>query len=237
MSQCKKCGGDVIWKEKPGGGFFPPENKDGSRHDCENKHGKAAPPQIVGRLDFYNSGSATFTVKGGKSKTYAILQSVSKDFELKGFHIPSENHPDVWLGFSVDDKSFILPGYAVVQKPDWASTISDPTNGEIKQPAFTRASELPKDTPCTSPAASPESPAPVSVEDKIRAAMAALPPSERVGYRISLAGMVNSVIEMERMSSDAPKDYANIEADVKEKALELFLWCDQLTTQNLKGVQ
>ena len=60
-------------------------------------------------------------------------------------------------------------------------------------------------------------------------------PSDRVGYRISLAGMVNSVIEMEKMSTDAPKTYAELEADVKKKALALFIWCDGLTTQNIKG--
>jgi hypothetical protein len=35
MSACKKCGAEVIWKQKPGGGFNPPENPDGTRHKCD----------------------------------------------------------------------------------------------------------------------------------------------------------------------------------------------------------
>ncbi|DBA34955.1 TPA_asm: hypothetical protein vir524_00053 [Caudoviricetes sp. vir524] len=159
MSKCKKCGADVIWEKKPTGGFFPPKNPDGSRHDCEGKQ-QAVPGGTVGKLTGYTSGSATFTVKGGGTKTYAILGSIANEFTSKGFLLPPENHPDVWLSFHLDDKKFILPGYQVIQRPEWASEISDPTNGEIKTPdgktvpPFTRASELPKET-CTSPETAP----------------------------------------------------------------------------------
>lgn len=92
--------------------------------------------------------------------------------------------------------------------------------------------EMPKET-CTSPQA--ESPAAeLSDEDRVRAAIMCLNPSDRVGSRISLAGMVNSVIEMERISKDRPEDYADIESEVKRKAVAMFLWCDSLTTRTVQ---
>jgi hypothetical protein len=67
MSKCKKCGDEVVWKEKPGGGFFPPENKDGSRHDCEKK---AAPqqPKEDSRIGIYGGivrGQISLTLRSG----------------------------------------------------------------------------------------------------------------------------------------------------------------------------
>jgi hypothetical protein len=275
MSKCKKCGEEVVWKEKPGGGFFPPENRDGSRHDCDKKPtGNGQAPGIIGRLDSYCTTSATFKTRSG-SKTYAITGGISQEWKTAGFLLPADNHLDVWMEFTTDKNNFIQPDYHTVQKPAWAAEGSDPTGGKITTPSTTSEKAkaagfgeathgpgpaAPSETianenaagdkrladneaylksiakpapsePCTSP----DTPAPQpSAEDLVRQAMKLCVPSDRVGYRISLAGMVNSVIEMEKMSSDAPKTYDELEADVKKKALALFLWCDGLTTQNIR---
>lgn len=69
-------------------------------------------------------------------------------------------------------------------------------------------------------------------EDTIRPAMAKLVASERVGYRISLAGCVNSVIEIHKLNGTK----TSME-EVKKEAVELLVWMDQLTTGNLKGAK
>ena len=74
---------------------------------------------------------------------------------------------------------------------------------------------------------------PEDPELTIRRAIRDLMQSEKVGYRISLAGMVNSVIEMKKISTDAPKTYAELEAEVKRDAIRLFIWCDSLTMNNI----
>lgn len=231
MSTCKKCGAEIVWKKRPDSTYFPPQNPDGSPHDCENKAKQAG--SIIGRLESYATGSASFTLKGGIAKTYALTNNMLRDWQTAGFLMPADNHPEVWLGFTKDDKSFIL-SYHTESRPLWAAELSDPTNGEIKKPEFKKASELPKqDTPCTSPEGSPETEPEEHVEmgdeDRIRATMASMMPSDRVGCRISLAGMINSVIEIKKTHG--------VEIDtekVKREAVALFLWCDGLTTQNIK---
>ena len=76
-------------------------------------------------------------------------------------------------------------------------------------------------------------PKPEDPEQTIRSALHDLMQSEKVGCRISLAGAINSVVEMKKMSTDAPKTYAELEAEVKRDALRLFIWCDNLTTNNI----
>jgi hypothetical protein len=104
------------------------------------------------------------------------------------------------------------------------------------KPEFRKASEIPRESPPAAPAAMSQEPAPAQMSDEelIRKAMETMMPSDRIGCRISLAGMINSVIEMEKRCVDEPKTYAELEADVKRKAIALFLWCDGLTTQNIK---
>jgi hypothetical protein len=147
MSKCKKCGETVVWREKPNGGFFPPENPDGSRHDCENKSaGKPGGDSIVGRLDSYTSGSATFAVQDGSLKTYAITPGMAQEWRQAGFLQPPEIHADVWLEFTKDKAAFIQPGWKTVQKPAWAAQLSDPTQQKPAQPAAAPPQET-----CTSP--------------------------------------------------------------------------------------
>lgn len=71
----------------------------------------------------------------------------------------------------------------------------------------------------------------VSQEDRIRAVMLKLNPSDRVGMRISLAGAVNSILDLHKLRGDVVTM-----DEVKAESVELFLWMDSLTTNNLSGV-
>jgi len=75
----------------------------------------------------------------------------------------------------------------------------------------------------------------ITPEVQIREAMKMIMPSEKVGYRISLAGCVNSVIEMYKIGGYTYKTYTEMEESVKRDAVALFLWMDGLTTQNIKA--
>jgi hypothetical protein len=154
MSKCKTCGATVIWKKKPDGTFAPPENPDGSRHVCEHKTQGSQPGAIIGRLNIYGTGSATFTLKGNLKKTYALPAPIQKAWADASFLLPASNHPDIWIEFSVDSKSFIQQGWRTVQRPDWAAQLADPTQGEIKKPESKPAMVKPQ--PETTPAAHAE---------------------------------------------------------------------------------
>lgn len=182
MSTCKKCGATIVWPPKPGGpsaGFFPPQNPDGTPHKCEDQ--KPGPGAITGKLDSFTEGSATFIVKGGSRKTYAITPAVAREWKGAGFLMPPEVHADIWLEFEIDSKSFIKPGYRRVEKPDWGNTTPPATpafrNGtdilkegsaQQQQPSKGNAAEKQplKETPCTSPAAAaaPQFPMPTHAE-------------------------------------------------------------------------
>ena len=242
----------MIHFEKEAGKFVA-KNSDGSPHRC--KDGKMIPtqapvsaaPRMIGRLEKYDQCSATLTLRGGKKTVYAIILDRYRDFQKGALLLPAENHPDAWLDFAADKQGFILPGWKVIQPPEWAKELSDPTGGEVKTPpakapAQETAVNAPGAVAPTNPPTEPEKPAgtapepaPEDPEQMIQRAIAALMPSDRVGYRISLAGMVNSVIEMKKMSTDAPKTYAELEAEVKRDAVQLFLWCDWLTTNNIEA--
>jgi len=251
MSKCKYCSQEISWSKR--GGKNIPLNIDGTDHHCKdgvNIPSTEKPPTQIGKLVMYEGNQAKLLLKDGKEHSYAITAGVLKDWQNAGHLLPPENHPDVWLDFSVDDKGFIRPGAKVAQRPEWAKELSDPTKGEVKSP-FKTGTEVKQEKAIDAPGPSaptnpPEStgtapqttPAPAQghdLESLVVLALMDLMPSDRVGYRISLAGMVNSVIEMEKMSTDAPKTYAELEADVKKKALALFVWCDNLTTRNIKG--
>jgi hypothetical protein len=161
MSKCKKvspegvaCGADIIWEKKPEGGFYPPKNPDGSRHVCGFAVAPARNDTITGLLVGFTTGSATFRLKGGATKTYALHQSTATAWQTAGYG------PDKWIEFTVDKDHFVEQGARNVNQPDWGAELKDPTNGEIKTPdgkevpPFTRASELPKET-CTSPETAP----------------------------------------------------------------------------------
>ena len=127
---CKK----MITMRKTAEGWRP-FNPDNSPHKCGNDAKKGSQPgAITGKLESYGTGSATFTLKGGVKKTYALPAPIQKEWANASFLLPASNHPDIWLESSVDTKNFILPGSRVVQRPDWAAQLNDPTGGEIKKP-------------------------------------------------------------------------------------------------------
>lgn len=253
MTECKYCHTPITWTKR--GGKNVPLNIDGTDHHC--KDGKNIPstekvPTQIGKLVMYEGNQAKLLLKDGKEHSYAISAGVLKEWQSAGHLLPPENHPDVWLDFSVDDKGFIRPSAKVTQRPEWAKDLTDPTKGEVKSP-FKTGTEVkqekaidapgspgptnPQQVPGTAPQTTPAPAQSHDLESVVRSSIQDLMPSDRVGYRISLAGMINSVIEMEKMSTDAPKTYAELEADVKKKALALFFWCDSMTTQNIKGVK
>jgi hypothetical protein len=236
MSECKFCHEEIQWG-KTADGKPQPRNADGSPHRCQNKNQSPQQPVLsnnanpteekIGRLESYCDASATFVLKDGKPHTYAITPDRCRTWKSRGYCVPGEHAAEVWLKVTLDAHKFIQ-GDTPVAKPDWAATL--PAPGTPPEP-FHKASELPKET-CTSPEGSPapdpEQPS-MSDEDRIRAAMTGMMPSDRVGYRISLAGMVNSVIEIQK-THGRPIDTE----EVKREAVALFLWCDGLTTQNIK---
>jgi hypothetical protein len=159
MSSCKYCGEDIEWRKD--GGKNIPVNADGSFHRNTCKGNTSAKPVAggtIGLLAGYTSGSATFRIKSGATKTYALHQETFKAWQAAGYG------PDQWNEFSVNDKGFIQHGARNVSQPDWGDKLKDPTGGEIKTPNTNNpapcTTEQPKETPCTSPQAA--QPAPVS---------------------------------------------------------------------------
>lgn len=220
------CGKPIKWTKR--GTRNIPLNMDGTDHHCSPSNA-AKSDCIIGRMESYAGNSATFTVKGGAQKTYAITPGVLSAWKDAGFA------KGTWLSFEKDAQGFIQQGkYKQVEVPEWAGELEAAQQPVTKPPAQEKPPET-RTSPVVPPAAITHPPQ--SPEDCIRTAMSRIMPPERVGYRISLAGMVSSVIEMEKISTDAPKTYAELEADVKKKALELFLWCDRMTMQTIKDVQ
>jgi hypothetical protein len=80
----------------------------------------------------YGGNQAKFLFNDGKEHYCAISANVLKEFQGCGFLLPPDNHPDVWLEFSVDDNGFIRPGAKVTARPEWATDLFDPTKGEVK---------------------------------------------------------------------------------------------------------
>ena len=149
MSKCKKCGEEVIWKEKPGGGFFPPENKDGSRHDCEKK---AAPqqPKEDSRIGTYmgvTRGQISLTLKNG-----GIMMSAATPDLLKCLTGPD---PSIKTGMKIK-VIFGKDG-----KAEKAEACPDQP-----APVTPAAKEKPAET-CTSPKETPAQPGPLTKEEDI----------------------------------------------------------------------
>ena len=73
----------------------------------------------------------------------------------------------------------------------------------------------------------------------VRGAIAAPPRAGCIDYRISFADAISSVIEMKKMSTGAPKTYAELEDEVKRDAVKLFLWCNGFDEkqENEKGAK
>lgn len=142
MPECNRCHTPITWTKRAGRNI--PLNIDGTDHHC--KDGVNIPsteklPTQIGKLLMYEGNQAKLMLKDGKEHSYAISTDVLKGWQNAGHLLPADNHPDVWLDFSVDDKGFIRPGAKVAQRPDWAKDLSDPTKGEVKSP-FKTGSEV-----------------------------------------------------------------------------------------------
>jgi len=159
MTECKYCHTPITWTKRASKNI--PLNIDGTDHHC--KDGVNIPsteklPTQIGKLIMYAGNQAVLLLKDGKEHSYAITADVLKNWQTAGHLLPAENHPDVWLEFSVDDKGFIRQGAKAVQRPGWAQDLSDPTKGEIKSPFRTgtevkqeRAIEAPGSSSTTNP--------------------------------------------------------------------------------------
>ena len=135
MPECNRCHTPITWTKRAGRSV--PLNIDGTDHHCKdgvNIPSTEKPPTQIGKLIMYAGNQAMLLLKDGKEHSYAITSEVLKDWQGCGFLLPAENHPDVWLDFSVDPKGFIRPGANVVLCPDWSKSLTDPTNGKIKTP-------------------------------------------------------------------------------------------------------
>jgi hypothetical protein len=166
MAECKFCHGGIDWRKVDGKNV--PYNFDGTPHKCKKESAAAAngsehADTIVGRLEAYNPGSATFTVRDGIQKTYAITVGIAQEWKNAGFLQPPENHPDIWMEFTRDKASFIKPGWKTVQKPAWASELSDPTSKKVTQVQKSAQSVA---TPPQETRTSPEGVAPAATSEK-----------------------------------------------------------------------
>jgi len=134
MPEYKYCKTPITWSKRAGRSI--PLNIDGTDHHC--KDGVNIPstekvPTQIGQLIAYDNSLTTFLLKDGKPHHFAMTQQVYAEWQKAVFLVPADNHPDVWLEFSVDGAGFVRAGARSTQKPVWAAQLSDPTKGEVKQ--------------------------------------------------------------------------------------------------------
>jgi len=159
MAICKFCSAEIRWIKQ--GDRNVPCNLDGTSHLCKKESAAAnghAAGTIVGRLEAYNPGSATFTIKDGSQKTYAIIASMQRDWQAVGF---LQGASEVWLAFSLDKNHFVQASYKQVPKPEWASGLPDKTSQKAMGPGggethtqFEPEHTAPQQETCTSPESS-----------------------------------------------------------------------------------
>lgn len=114
---CNSCGKDIGFRKE--GDRTLPINPDGSPHRCRSQAGTTAataPVPCTARLDAYTTGSATFRVKGGKSKTYAVLGSMAAEWKAAGWK------QGTWLEFTLDARNFVQ-GPKEVPEPAWGKDL------------------------------------------------------------------------------------------------------------------
>ena len=177
MAQCKYCQAEIGWSQKDGKPV--PLNPDGTPHRCKNNTPAKSTESLTGRLSGYNTGSATFIVRGGGSKTYAILTPTKNDWDNLGY----SKNPEVWLEI-VLDKDHFVQGFKETPKPAWAS---DPPVQQ-PEPAPAAADPAPEEEPtdtCTSP------PAPLPGNIRVT-----------VGGTINLQNYENIKVEVEGNSAE-----------------------------------
>ena len=126
---CNTCGKDIGFRKE--GDKTLPINPDGTPHRCRTQAGAttpAAPVPCTARLDAYTSGSATFRVKSGRSKTYAILGSMAAEWKAAGWK------QGTWLEFTLDARNFVQ-GPKEVPEPAWGKDLEAQQEIAPAQPA------------------------------------------------------------------------------------------------------
>jgi len=135
MAECKFCHGGIEWRKV--GEKSVPYNLDGTPHRCKSQAAGAAPAgapvSCTARLDAFSGGSATFRVKSGKSKTYAILGSMANEWKAAGYKAGT------WLEFTLDAKNFVQ-NPRQVPEPAWAKDLEAQQEIAPAQPAQKPAS-------------------------------------------------------------------------------------------------
>jgi hypothetical protein len=176
MAECKFCHGGIEWRKV--GGKSVPYNLDGTPHRCKSQASGTAPAgapvPCTARLDAFTAGSATFRVKSGKSKTYAILRSTAQEWAAAGYK------PGTWLEFTLDAKNFVQ-NPKQVPEPAWAKDleaqqeIAAPGQPDHKQPPAAAAPPQETRTSPEGPAASRPGPADIfPLKDRLIAAQCLL---------------------------------------------------------------
>lgn len=162
MAECKYCHGGIEWRKVEGKSV--PYNLDGTPHRCKSQGSPttpAAPTPCTGRLDAFTAGSATFRVKSGKSKTYAIPGTMANEWKAAGYK------PGVWLEFTLSASNFVQ-NPKQVPEPTWAKDLEaqqeiaasdqpEPISTQNPAPVTTEQVKTQKET-----RTSPESPAPAA---------------------------------------------------------------------------
>ena len=125
---CNRCGKDIGFRKE--GDKTVAINPDGSPHRCkaESAGNPAAPIVCTARLDAFTSGSATFRVKSGRSKTYAILGSMATEWKTAGWK------QGTWLEFTLDARNFVQ-GPKEVPEPAWGKDLEAQQEIAPAQPA------------------------------------------------------------------------------------------------------
>jgi hypothetical protein len=156
---CNTCGKDIGFRKE--GDKTLPINPDGSPHRCRTQAGAtaAATPTIcTARLDAFTSGSATFRVKGGRSKTYAILGSMATEWKAAGWK------QGTWLEFTLDARNFVQ-GPKEVPEPAWGKDLEAQQEIAPAQPVQKPAAAA---APQQETRTSPESSAPATARSTDR---------------------------------------------------------------------
>ena len=146
---CNRCGKDIGFRKE--GDKTVAINPDGSPHRCKTEAAgnPAAPTVCTARLDAFTSGSATFRVKSGRSKTYAILGSMATEWKTAGWK------QGTWLEFTLDARNFVQ-GPKEVPEPAWGKDLEAQQEIDPAQPAQKPAAAA---APQQETRTSPESPA------------------------------------------------------------------------------
>jgi hypothetical protein len=228
---CKTPGCGVPITFQMVGGKPKPFNVDGTPH----VHMKTPAGAIIGQIERYEGNN--IHIKGRQKPLFITsdhLSAAMTNFPSGTVITLQPKEKEIgtveWIRLPTKDELTKYQNAAADEKGQ---------SGFVKNPAPIQTSSVTGQNEALHEGSQPDQMIIPSPEDRIRTAMKMIVPSERVGYRISLAGCVNSVIEMRKMTgAELPLSeyitYPMFKESIKKEAIELFLWMDGLTTQNIK---